>query len=335
MSAEPMNGVPAVGRHPALWSVVLPALTFLIAISTIDHDPDLPFLTGNHSPYGYTVSLVLFLVPSALMCIWFRRQRAAIPDQWRAFWATTAIVSSIWILVDLLLGNAFFRFPNPGATLGILAPGYEFGVGWRPSIPVEEFAFYILGCFTILLGYIWGAESWLSAYTLPAAEYDRRVSQVDRLINVRATPIAVAVVIFLVVLVWKKFGWHDDTEGFPAYFLLELILVVAPAAMLNRAVAPVVNAPAFIFKTLTLVLTSLLWEATLALPYGWWGYRHENMMGILVRPWFNLPIEAVLLWPSAAWMQINLYEAIRIYLRSGRPLMNLLFHRRPPTVAAR
>lgn len=329
MSTESAFERIGIGRHPALWNVALPALTFLVAISTIQHDPDPPFLTGNHSPYGYTISLVLFIVPAVLMCSWFWRQGADFSQQWRAFWATTAIVSTAWILLDVFLGNTFFRFPNAGATLQIFAPGYDFKQGWRRSIPIEEFAFYILGCFNILLGYIWAGASWLSAYTVPTAECDRRFNEVGRLINVRMRPLAIGAVILLIVLSWKKFGWHQHTDGFPAYFLLELMLVITPTAMLYTAISPLINAPAFVYKTLSLVLTALVWEATLALPYGWWGYRHEAMMGILVRPWYNLPIEAVLLWPSAAWMQIVLYEAIRVYLRSGRPLVDLLFEKRP------
>lgn len=335
MSDELANP-PSAGltRHPGALTLLLPVLAFLTGIITVKHDPVPPFLTGNHSPYGYTISLGLFLVPVTSLTVWFVRKKAALECQWQAFWIATAIVATTWSLLDVFLGNAFFTFPNRGATLQIFAPGYTFGRGWTYSIPIEEFVFYISGSAAILLGYIWAAESWLAKYTKTPAEFDAYVQTVPKLVTVRPRSLLQGAILFALVLAWKKLGWHEHTAGFPSYFLFELLMVIVPAATLSDAVRPVVNQPAFVYKTLALVLTSLLWEATLALPYGWWGFHHENMMGILIRPWFNLPVEEVVLWPCAAWLNLTLYESIRIYLRSGRPLMDLLFNPRPQPIAA-
>lgn len=70
------------------------------------------------------------------------------------------------------------------------------------------------------------------------------------------------------------------------------------------------------------------------MPYGWWGYHYDAMMGIVIRPWFDLPIEAVVLWPSAAYMNICLFEATRLCLHRDRPLLNVLFGRGNPSPAA-
>lgn len=321
-------------RHSGTLLLLMPVLAFLCGILSVKHDPVPPFLSGNLSPYGYTISLGLFLVPLGSLTAWFISRKAALPFQWKAFWMTTAIVAVTWSLLDIFLGNAFFSFPNPGATLQIFAPGYRFGTGWTYSIPIEEFVFYISGSAVILLGYIWAAESWLGKYTLTPQEFDAHVATIPRLVTLRPRYVAYGAALFGLVVVWKKFGWHEHTAGFPAYFLFELLMVILPAATLSGAVRVVINQPAFVFKTLTLVLTSLLWEATLALPYGWWGFHHEYMMGILVRPWFNLPIEEVILWPCAAWLNVTLYESIRIYLRTGRPLMDVLFTARTQPLPA-
>jgi len=37
-------------------------------------------------------------------------------------------------------------------------------------------------------------------------------------------------------------------------------------------------------------------SATLAVPYGWWGYQQKQMMGLFIGAWAGLPIEAVVVW---------------------------------------
>ena len=45
-----------------------------------------------------------------------------------------------------------------------------------------------------------------------------------------------------------------------------------------------------------ILLISLLWEVTLAIPYGWWDYRPGAMMGLAIAAWRGLPVEAVCVW---------------------------------------
>ena len=63
-----------------------------------------------------------------------------------------------------------------------------------------------------------------------------------------------------------------------------------------------------------MVLVSLIWEATLAIPYAWWGYHHDMMMGIYISAWHDLPIEAAFLWMVVTYTTIIVYEAIKLWL---------------------
>ena len=42
-----------------------------------------------------------------------------------------------------------------------------------------------------------------------------------------------------------------------------------------------------------MLLVSLLWEATGAVPYNWWNFQHRQMTGLFVGAWSRLPIEEV------------------------------------------
>jgi hypothetical protein len=49
--------------------------------------------------------------------------------------------------------------------------------------------------------------------------------------------------------------------------------------------------------TLSIILpASLLWEATLGVPYGWWGLQDAEMIGMRITAWSRLPIEKVCVW---------------------------------------
>ena len=67
-----------------------------------------------------------------------------------------------------------------------------------------------------------------------------------------------------------------------------------------------------------ILLISLFWEATLAVPYQWWGYQQEEMMGISIGAWAGLPIEAVLVWIAVAYGTTIVYEVMKVWQASGR-----------------
>ncbi len=64
-----------------------------------------------------------------------------------------------------------------------------------------------------------------------------------------------------------------------------------------------------------LVFISIIWEATLGVPYLWWTYRPEEMVGIFIPGWANLPIEAVMVWTIGVWDAVLIYETFRVLFR--------------------
>src|SRR5262245_32008765 len=108
---------------------------------------------------------------------------AALIEQRRACGLTLIVLIPLGFLLDLIFGRTFLRFPNLKATLGILIPGYDlgsggsgfWGSGWKPFLPVEEFAFYALGFVAILLTYVWGDEILFRANKVDDAQRTPRV----------------------------------------------------------------------------------------------------------------------------------------------------------------
>lgn len=70
--------------------------------------------------------------------------------------------------------------------------------------------------------------------------------------------------------------------------------------------------------------------ATLAIPFGWWAYQPGSMLGVYIRAWDNLPIEAVLLWMAVTFATVLVYETIRCWHASGRPIADALFRKAVP-----
>ena len=307
-----------VSSHRDSYRALLVMLVVLVvaasvAVLPVQPAPDPVFEGSPVTPYGYTVSLVLFLLPVAAFLVWFARHRRAHPS-WRAFWLTFAVVVGVWSLLDVLLARTFFTFPNPAATVGIYAPGYDPVGGWGLNVPVEEFLFYIGGCAFIVLAYIWSTEVWYPAATRSSDEYRDGVSA-GLVLREMAHPksLALGLAVIAAAIAYKKLGPHSYQEGFPGYMVFIVLLVTIPAATTFRLVLRFVNLRAFLFALQALLLVALLWEVTLALPYGWWNYRSTQMVGVFIEPWSDLPIEAVIVWGAAAWMNVSLYELFRLW----------------------
>jgi len=83
---------------------------------------------------------------------------------------------------------------------------------------------------------------------------------------------------------------------------------------------PVVNWRACSLTLFFILLVSLLWEASLASPYGWWGYQQARMMGVYITAWNHLPIEAVVVWIAVTYATVIVYEIIRRWKASNRPM---------------
>ncbi len=69
-----------------------------------------------------------------------------------------------------------------------------------------------------------------------------------------------------------------------------------PCSALLSSTKSFINWRAFSFTFFVITLISLLWEVTLAIPYGWWNYKSNQMMGLFINAWWKLPVEAVCVW---------------------------------------
>ena len=86
-----------------------------------------------------------------------------------------------------------------------------------------------------------------------------------------------------------------------------------------------INWRAFSFTFFLLLLISLLWEVTLALPYGWWEYRSNILIGFHIGAWSGLPLEAVCVWLAVTFTTVITYEVIKIWKALGTRALEAFF----------
>ncbi|HVM48892.1 MAG TPA: lycopene cyclase domain-containing protein [Candidatus Acidoferrum sp.] len=296
--------------------LILPAW---LALRTVRHPGTLQLDSANPTPYGYTWSLLLFIIPLAALCGWFAR-RSDLELARKAFWRTIAVLAPAGFVLDLLFGNAFFTFPNRSATLGVGVPG----VGG--PIPIEEFVFYLTGFMLVLMSYLWADEYWLRAYNIP--DYHSRAKDLRRIAEFHPQSVILGAVLLAGAAIYKK-ALSPTPEGFPWYFTYLTAAAIIPAAGFFRTAQSFINWRAFGFTFFLILLISLLWEATLAVPYGWWGYRPAAMMGIAIGAWHGLPLEAVCLWLAVSFTTVITYEVIKIWQALGRRAREAFFGAQP------
>lgn len=312
------------GFATVLAMLLVVAIPAAIAVSTpLNPAPLLP-PEQFASPLGYTLSLLLFIIPIGAIAWWFLRHPSYHLER-RAFGLTVGLLAPMGFGLDVVLGNTFFQFINRGATLGLEGPGYVFGQGWAWNIPIEEFVFYFTGFLVVLLFYIWNDLYWLNAYAHTAETRARMAAGIQRLFQPHWASVGAALVLVASGLLYKYFGPHPYQQGFPGYFTFLTLAGLLPTFALFRAAQPLINWRAFSLTLFVILLVSLLWEGTLGVPYQWWGYRYDQMLGLMVKPWGNLPIEAVIVWLVVTWATIIFYEVIRIMLVMRWPVQKALF----------
>lgn len=291
------------------------ALPAALTLHTVRVSSVVDVSSSNPSPYGYTVSLLLFVVPILVIGLWFL-PREQVKISQKAFWITIAVLFPLGAILDFFFAHLFLAFPNPKATLGIRAPALGGGV------PVEEYLFYLTGFIAVLLMYIWLDEYWLSAYTIAGEARER--SEFERLMCFHPESLALAVVLIGGAVFYKKM-LSQDTAGFPGYFTFLVLTALTPSAALLPTARPVINWRALSLTLFIILLTSLLWEATLAVPYGWWGYQPSQMMGLDVTAWAGLPIEAVCVWMAVTYATVIVYEIVKRWKASGKAARQAFF----------
>ena len=293
-------------------ALIIPAA---IALRTVVHPAILQVTSDNPTPLGYTWSLALFIIPIGVLAWWF----ACRPDlkfPRKAFWRTIAVLAPLGFVLDLLFGNAFFIFPNKAATLGCNVPALG------GAIPIEEFIFYLTGFMLVLLSYIWCDEYWMAAYNVP--DYKEAARDITRIVRFHFGSVVLGVVLIAAAVLYRKFV-SNASEGFPWYFIYLICASLVPSAGFFYTAQRFINWRAFSFTFFLLLLISLLWEVTLALPYGWWEYRTGILMGLHIGAWSGLPIEAVCVWFAVSFTTIITYEVIKIWKALGTRALEAFF----------
>src|SRR5215831_3980573 len=287
--------------------LIMVAIPASITLRAVRAPGKMQILDANPTPHGYTWSLLLFAFPIAAVAIWFLRLvRIEVPR--RAFWRTLAVLVPFGFGLDFFFAHLFFLFPNAGATIGLNAPALG-----KP-VPVEEYIFYLSGFLAILLIYIWLDEFWLLAYNV--RDYPHAAKQIRRLLQFHPTSAIAGFVLIAAAILYKKM-LSPVPDGFPGYFTFLVCVGLVPAAGFFPTVKPFINWRAFGLTLFFVLLVSLLWEVTLAIPYGWWGYQPRQMLGVFVGAWSGLPLEAVCVWIAVTYGTAILFEAFKLWQASG------------------
>lgn len=255
---------------------------------------------------GYTRSLLLFLVPVLSGAAWiWRDRRGRRTVQWRALATTVSGWTAIGWLLDLALAATFFRFPDEAATCGVAVPGLDLAsLGFVP-VPIEEFAFYLLGFLAAITVYLWLDRRVFAARRITLVGGDRR-----RRARVHAPTLAAGAVALAVA--WFGKG------ALPGYTLFLVVAAVIPNAWLMPLAWPHVNGRALTVAMVVLGSLAALWETTLALPNGWWAYEERHMVAMIETPWSRLPVEAIAVWLLWPWTTVLTYEALRARAADGQ-----------------
>ncbi|MDX8378255.1 MAG: hypothetical protein R8L53_09565 [Mariprofundales bacterium] len=294
-----------IKNPPLVVAMMILAITIPVAIALMPINTPLPAadLSNNPSPLGYTWSLGLWIIPMLFMYGWMlRHPDIAIPKA--AFHYSMMILIPMGFVLDILFGTYFFKFLNHDAVLGITIPG----VGG--DLPIEEFIFYISGFITVLLLYIWCDEYWLQAYNAPDYAEQAKSERLEKLLIFHPESLAVGLFLLIMAIFYKN--TFSESPGFPGYFAYIIAVAFIPSMGFFKATRNYINWRAFSFTFFVITLISLLWEASLALPYQWWSYNDPAMMGIFINGWHRLPLEAVLVWLAVTFTTVIIFEAVKI-----------------------
>jgi hypothetical protein len=111
------------------------------------------------------------------------------------------------------------------------------------------------------------------------------------------------------------------TVGEPYRFATRLVALI-PSILFFSVARPFINWRALSLGFLFILLVSLFWEATIAVPYEWWGFQPRQMLGLFINGFCGLPIEEPLLWAWITRATVILYEMISTLLFMDWPGAN-------------
>jgi lycopene cyclase domain-containing protein len=249
----------------------------------------------------YTLSLLIWIVPLLFFGGFFIVKRLLTQRKSFALLATVTPLAAVGCVLDLLFGKMFFFFPNADMVLRLHR---------IRGMPVEEFVFYVTGFWFIMCLYVFCDEWFLKKYNRPDEHYARFRDRLKKTILPHWWSLGI-VAGFLVIGVGVKHLMNPDDTVVPGYFFFLACVAYTPMVLFYRVSRGFVNWQAFWFTLVVTVLVSVIWEATLALPRGYWDYHHQQMLGIFIGPWHDLPIEAVTVWIFCT-LVIIVYEFAKI-----------------------
>ena len=258
------------------------------------------------TPLGYTVSLTLWFIPAAavLLHLLLHKQQGF---PWKSLGVTVGVLLCLGLVLDVAFGNLFFVFPNTGATWGVYFPGWDWQLmRFVCNIPLEEVFFYLFGDAVALLIYLWCDRFWLKLYSRNANPY--LYGEEGPLLRLSWWPVLLGVA--MVGAAWAYKAFVAQQSGFPAYFLFLVAVAFVPATLFFTKVQQRINWRAYGCTALTMFFISMLWECTIAFPYGWWAYKPKMMMGLDILAWSKLPAEEPFLWLLVTFASVMIFETI-------------------------
>ncbi|MFO0597357.1 MAG: hypothetical protein U0228_18760 [Myxococcaceae bacterium] len=256
--------------------------------------------------FQYTWSLLIFIAPLAATASDLHR-RGLLRALARPIGISLLLLVPMGVVLTVALADEFFTYPNASAVLGITFPAIDLtGVDHAFQVPIEELLFYVLGFAALLMLY-----AWADAVLVPALRplrAPRPSTSLPEMLTSLAFGIALA-----------GAGWVVQRALIPGAtgpgYWTYLMLVPMPVVIaLAPVIAPRINWPALALVCLALWGHSVLWEVTLAIPQGWWGYQRDAMLGVHLSAWHGLPIEAVVVWLLTPVATIFSFEALRAQL---------------------
>jgi hypothetical protein len=290
------------------WLVVL-VLTFAV-----------PLTLDAFARLNYFTSLTMWLLPILYLWPTFRMLTASgTGRRRRALAGTVVTIVGLGIVLDFVLGFLTLRFP--GCTDPSVPPTGRYLLclpAVHGRIPIEELLFYAMGPVAMVLVYACSDERWLSKYNPPDDLVNLKLIQISPRLGIVGAAAAIAAVIL-----WRVNG------TFPTYFVFLSAGAVLPAMFLYRAIGGLTNWPAFAVTTLYVILTSVIWEVTLAIPRLWWGYQPSGMIGVTIAAWSRtdaiFPLEAAVVWLFAPFASVLTYEFAKALTHHPKPIGVALF----------
>jgi hypothetical protein len=122
----------------------------------------------------------------------------------------------------------------------------------------------------------------------------------------------------------KHFAAPEDQDGFPSYFTFLVLGALLPAVSFFPVARRFINWRALSLTLFFMVLVSLVWEATLAVPYNWWNFQPRQMMGLFIGAWARLPIEEICVWIAVTYATVIVFEVIKVVIASERSVHETL-----------